>query len=96
MLGRLFERLQQRVERLLSEHMHLVDDVDFQARLRRCIAHVVAQLADIINAAVACAVDFDHVEAVAPCNLTAIVAFAARRNRRAFNAIERFRQDPRG
>ena len=36
MLGRLFQRLQQGIERLLGEHVHFVDDVDLErARLGR-------------------------------------------------------------
>ena len=91
MWRRLFERLQQCVECFLGEHVHLVDDVDFVTALRRRVAHVVAQLAHVIDAAVARSIDLDHIEAIAPSDLPAVIAFSAWRDRRAFSAIERFR-----
>src|SRR2546428_9323653 len=93
MWRRLFEGFQQSVECLLSEHVHLVDDVDLETGLRRRVAHVVAQLAHVIDAAVARAVDLDYVEAVARGDLPAVIAYSARRDRRTFLAIERFRQN---
>jgi len=88
MWRRLFERFQQCVERLLGEHVHFVDDVDLETGLRRRVAHVVAQLAHVINAAVARAIDLDYVEAVAPGDLQAVVAFSTWRDSRAFDAVE--------
>ena len=96
MWRRLFERFQQCVERFLGEHVHLVNDVDFVTALGRRVAHVVAQLAHVINTAIARAIDFDYVEAVAPGDLPAVVAFSARRDRRTFDAIERLRQNSGG
>ena len=95
MWRRLFERFQQCVECLLSEHVHLVDDVDLETGLRRRVAHVVAQLAHVINAPVARAIDLDYVEAVARGDLSAVIAYSAWRDRRAFHAIERFGQNSR-
>ena len=65
MWRRFFERFQQCVERGLGEHVHFVDDVDLETSLRRRVAHVVAQLAHVIDAVVARAIDLDDVEAVA-------------------------------
>ena len=48
---RLLERLQQRVERVLREHVHLVDDVDLEAALDRPVRdrlHQVAHLVDLV------------------------------------------------
>ena len=42
---RLFERLQQRVERAGGEHVYFVDDVDLEAALGRLVAHVLDDLA---------------------------------------------------
>src|SRR6266536_5842576 len=81
MWRRLFERFQQCVECLLSEHVHLVDDVDLETGLRRRVAHVVAQLAHVINAAVTRAIDLDYVEAVARGDLSAVIAYSAWRDR---------------
>ena len=39
-----------RVERLLRQHVHFVDDVDLVARAGRCIAHAVDDLADVVDA----------------------------------------------
>src|ERR1051326_6414951 len=93
MRRRLFEGLQQGIERLLREHVHLIDDVNLIMTLRRRVAHVVAQLAHIINAPVAYSVDLDHIETVACGDLLAVIAFSARRDRRTLDAIERLGQN---
>ena len=62
---RLLERLEERVERLRRQHVHFVDDVDLGASLRRRVADLLAQVADLVDAAVGGAVDLDDVE-VAP------------------------------
>src|SRR5262245_23222532 len=92
-LWRLFQRLQKRVERRRRQHVHLVDKVDFVAPFGRRIPDVLAQLAYVLDAVVACAVDFDYVEAVAAGNLATVIAHAAWRNCRAFNAVERLCQN---
>ena len=48
----LFERLEQRVERLFGEHVRFVDDVDLGAAAHRREADLLAQLADVVDAAV--------------------------------------------
>ena len=95
-LGRFLQRLEQRVERRGSEHVHFVDDVDFEFPLGRRVAHVVAQFAHLLDAVVARAVDFEHVEAVAAGDFLAAVAHAAGRDGRPVHAIERLGQDARG
>ena len=60
--GRLLEGLQEGVEGLLGEHVGLVDDVDLVAAPDRRIADLVAQLADVVDAAVGGGVHLDHVE----------------------------------
>ena len=60
------------------EHVHFVDDVDLELRLGRRVANVVAQLAHLLDAVVARAVDLEHVEAVAAGDLLAAIAHAAR------------------
>ena len=62
---RLLERLEERVERLRRQHVHFVDDVYLGAPLRRRVADLLAQVADLVDAAVGGAVDLDDVE-VAP------------------------------
>ena len=93
---RFLERLQQRVEGGRGEHVHFVDDVDLEMPFARRVAHVIAQLAHLLDAVVARAVDLEHVEAIAAGDLLAAVAHAAGRDRRPVHAIERLGQDARG
>ena len=62
---RFLERLQERVERRRGEHVHFVDDVDLEMPFARRVADVVAQLAHLLDAVVARAIDLEHIEAVA-------------------------------
>ena len=59
---RLLEELQQGVERLAGEPLRLVDDVDLLAALHRRGGRRLAQLARVLDAAVAGGVDLDDVE----------------------------------
>ncbi len=61
-LRRLFQRLQEGVERRGREHVDFVDDVDLVARARRRIAHAVVDLAHIIDAGMGSGVHFQHVD----------------------------------
>ncbi len=88
---RFLQRLEQRIERGGSEHVHFVDNVNFESRLGRRVTRVVAQLAHLLDAVVARAVDLEHVQAIARRDLLAIIAHAARSHGRPVNAIERFR-----
>ena len=60
--GRLFQSLEQAVEGLLRQHMHLVDDVDLVARGVRLVVGAVDQVADVVDAGVGGRVHLDHVE----------------------------------
>ena len=95
MRGRLLECLEERIEGLRGEHVHLVDDVDLVFPLGRRVTHVVAQLAHLLDAVVARAVDLEHVETVAAGDLLAAVALVAGRDGRAVNAVERLGQNAR-
>jgi hypothetical protein len=70
-----------------------VDQINFVTALGRSIADVLAQLAHVLHAVVACAINLNHVETVARGDLQAVIAFAARCDRLAFDAIERLRQN---
>ena len=94
-LRRFFERLEKRVESLRREHVHFVDDVNFVATLGRCITNVVPQLAHLLDAVIARAIDLEHVEAVARGDFLAAIADAARIDRRPVNAVERLGQNAR-
>ena len=78
-LGRLFQRLQQGVERLAREHVDFVDDVDLEPRPAGPHADVLPQLANFVDAAIAGPVDLQHVDVVAGADAAADVALVAGR-----------------
>ena len=59
--GRLLKCLEQCVERLRREHVYFIDDVDLVVSRRRRELHGLAQVADLINAAIGCRVDLKHI-----------------------------------
>ncbi len=65
MRGRLFQGLEQRVERLLGEHVDFVDDINLELGGGRDVLDRLAQAADFIDAAVAGSVNFEHIERAA-------------------------------
>ena len=95
MRRRLFERFEQRVERLRRDHVDFVDDVDLEARSRGAIGDGLAEFADVLDAVVGGAVDFENVDVLAGGDRLARVANAARSSRRAFLAVERLGEHPR-
>ena len=78
---RLFERLQQRVEGVLRQHVHFVDDVDLEARRHRAVAHALGQLADVVDAGARGGVHLDHVDMAVLGDRAARLAHAARADR---------------
>src|SRR5207247_8873517 len=84
------------VERRRRQHVHFVDEINFVTTLRRRITNVLAQLAHVLDAIVAGAIDLDHVEAVASGDLAAIVALSAWRDGGSFEALDAFGQHTRG
>jgi hypothetical protein len=75
---RLLERLEQRVERALGQHVHLVDEVHLGAAARRHVLRVLDQRAHVVDAGVAGRVDLEQVDEAAGVDVAAGVAFAAR------------------
>ena len=73
---RLLQGLEQRVEGLGGEHVHLVDDVDLHAAFHRGEVHLVAQVADVVDAAVGGGVHLDDVHGAAPADGLAVRAGA--------------------
>src|SRR5207249_9572250 len=57
-----FQSFQQRVERLLCQHVDLVNNVDFEPAARR-EADVFTKFTDLIDAVITRAVDLEHIEA---------------------------------
>ena len=55
--GRLFERLQKRIEGAVREHMHLVHDIHFILSRNGRILHLFAKVAHLVDAVVGGGVD---------------------------------------
>ena len=94
-VGRLFERLQQRVRGFVGEHVRFVEDHDFVAAAGGRVAHHLAQFADLVDAAVGCRVDFDHVEGISEADFAAGIALVARFRGGPLRAVERLGQNAR-
>ena len=95
--GRFLERLEQRVEARIREHVDLVHDVELVPAAGRRVLHVVDdQFADLVHLGVRGGVEFQHVQAAPLGDLLALRAHAARLGRRPVLAIERLGQDARG
>ena len=77
MRGRLFQDLEQCVEGLRGEHVHLVDDVNLVAALVGRALHLVDNVTDIFNFTVRGGVHLKHVEGSAVVDLAADLTFAA-------------------
>ena len=60
-LRRLFQRLQEGVERRRRQHVDFVDDVDLVAGAGRRVAHAVVDLAHVVDAGMRGGVHFQHV-----------------------------------
>ncbi len=69
---RLFQGLQERVERRGREHVHFVDDVDLVAGLHRGVAHAVQQFAHLIDLGARGGVQLQHVDVPALDDRTAM------------------------
>ena len=95
--GRLFQRLQQRVEGGIGYLVGFVKDVDLVAVARRTIAGGIAQLANLVDAAIGGRVNLDHVDRVTGTNFGARFADAAGFGDRMIGrtAIQRHRQNAR-
>ena len=65
MLRRLFQRLEQRVERALREHVHFVDDVDLHPRDGGLVFRALDDLAHVVDAGMRGSVHLDHVDMAA-------------------------------
>ena len=91
---RLFQRLEQRIEAALGEHVHFVDQVDLEAALRRQILDIVQQFAGVLHLGARGGVDFDQVDEAAFVNGTAGIALATGLGGDAALAVERLGEHP--
>ena len=87
-LGRLLQRLQQRVEGIVRNLVRLVHDEDFVTVARRAVADILPQFAHLIDAAIGRRVNLDHVHTVACRHFQATGANSARIRRGAVHAIQ--------
>ena len=87
---RLLEGFEQGVEGRTAQHVNLVDQVDAELASCRQEADVLAQLADLLDAIVARAVDLEDIETDPGGNFAAGIALSARCLGRPVDAIERF------
>ena len=90
---RLFDRLQQSIERFAGDLVSLVDDENLVAVPRRPIADIFPQLAHFVDAAVRGGVDFDYIHGPAGRDLQAARAHPARLICWSVNAIQTARQN---
>src|SRR5262249_22447650 len=96
-VGRRFlQRLQQGVERRGREHVDFVNDVDLVPRPTRPELHVLADVAYLVDAAVAGPVDFQDVHVFAGGDALADLAAVAGRRRGPTDAVEGLGQDAGG
>ncbi len=93
---RLFQRLQERVERMRREHVHLVDDVDLEPALHRPVHDGLHQVAHLVDLRVRRAVDLEHIERDALGDLVTGRARVARIGRGPALALECLGEDARG
>src|SRR5262245_55744323 len=96
MRGRLFQRLEEGIERRAREHVDLVHDVDLEAAARRGVLDVFPQRADVVDARVGGCVDLHHVDRRARGEVLARGARAACLGAGARGAGQRLGQQTRG
>ena len=92
---RLFERLEQRVERRLRQHVHFVDQIDLEAAARRGILRVFDDVAHIVDAGVAGGIDLEQIDETPGVDVDTGAALATRSRRLAALAVQRFGEDAR-
>ena len=90
---RLFERLEQRVERRRRKHVDFVNDVDFERRIGGRVFAGLAQFADLFDAVVARAVNFQNIERAAFGNFNAARILVVEIDFRTAGAIQTFGED---
>ncbi|MCW0438786.1 hypothetical protein NB723_003750 [Xanthomonas sacchari] len=94
-LRRLFQGLQQRVERRLGEHVHFVDQVDLELAARGHVLRVLDHFAHVVHAGVGRSVDLQQIDVAAGVDVQAGRALAARVGAGALLAVQRLGEDAR-
>ena len=93
MRRRLFERLQQRIEAVVRQHVHLVDEIHLEASTTGCVLHILEQFAGIFYLGAGRGVDFDQVDETTFADLAAGAALATRGRSNAGFAIKAAGED---
>ncbi len=96
MRRRLLEGFEQGVECACAEHVHLVDEVDFEFPASRCVSGAFPQVADVFHAVVAGPVDLDDIEAAPLGDFQTSRALAARLRGGTGLAVQSLRQNAGG
>ena len=92
--GWLFERLEERVEAVAGEHVHLVDEVHLETGPDRGVLDVVEKVPGLLHPGARGRVHFDEIDVAPLVDLAAGPALAARPRGRAVLAVEALREDP--
>ena len=62
MCGWLFKRFEQRIKRILREHVHLVNQIHFVTPRSRHVFGILDELAHVVHARIAGRIDFEQVD----------------------------------
>ena len=88
MRRRLLQRLEQSVEGLLREHVHLINVNDTVVAARRRKLHIVPQVTNVINTAIGGAVNLEHIQTAPLGNLPAHVLIRVKIHLRPAGAVK--------
>ena len=80
MPGRLFQRFQKGVECRLAQHVYLINDVHLKVAHLRSKAHLVNQVADVVNRVVGSRIQLVNVQRLATLKALARIALTTRLN----------------
>ena len=94
MRRRLLQRLQQRVEGIRRQHVHLVNVVDPELPTRRSIVHPLPQRPDVIHTVVRRPVNLRHIKAPSFRNLHTHILVRIKIHPRPTSAVQRLRKNP--
>ena len=95
MRRRLFQRLEQRVETVRRQHVHLIDEVHLVTPLGWRVLDVVQQFASVFHLGARSGIDLDQIDEAAAIDIAAGLALATGLGAHALLAIEALGENPR-